>query len=60
MSLSRMKAMAVRQENRIASNAVAETFFAQHLGGRAEPIGNAFSGSTIKFEAGRDLIPGIE
>ena len=50
----------VRQENRIAFNAVAETFFAQHLGGRAEPIGDAFSGSTIKFEAGRDLIPGIE
>jgi dipeptidyl aminopeptidase/acylaminoacyl peptidase len=50
----------VRQENRIAFNAVVETFFAQHLGGRAEPIGDAFSGSTIKFEAGRDLIPGIE
>lgn len=50
----------VRQENRIAFNAVVETFLAQHLGGHAEPIGDAFSGSTIKFEAGRDLIRGIE
>ena len=44
----------------IAFNAVVETFLAQHLGGHAEPIGDAFSGSTIKFEAGRDLIRGIE
>jgi dipeptidyl aminopeptidase/acylaminoacyl peptidase len=50
----------VRQENRIAFNAVVETFLAQHLGGEAEPIGDAFSGSTIKFESGRELIRGIE
>jgi dipeptidyl aminopeptidase/acylaminoacyl peptidase len=50
----------VRQENRIAFNAVAEIFLARHLGGHAEPIGDAFSGSTIRFEGGRDLIPGIE
>jgi hypothetical protein len=50
----------VRQENRIWFKAVAETFLAQHLGGHAEPIGDAFSGSTLKFEAGRDLISGIE
>lgn len=50
----------VRQENRIAFNAVAEAFLAQHLGGDAEPIGDSFSGSTIKFESGRELIRGIQ
>lgn len=48
-----------KEENRIAFTAVAEAFLAQHLGGHAEPIGDAFSGSTIKFEVGRELIPGI-
>jgi dienelactone hydrolase len=48
-----------RQENRIAFCAVMEAFFAQHLGGRAEAVGDAFSGSTIQFEAGRSLISGI-
>jgi dipeptidyl aminopeptidase/acylaminoacyl peptidase len=49
----------VRQENRIAFSAVMEAFLAQHLGGRAEPLGDAFAGSTIKFEVGRELIRGI-
>jgi dienelactone hydrolase len=49
----------VRKENRIAFFAVTEAFLAQHLGGRAEPLDNAFAGSTIKFEAGRELISGI-
>jgi hypothetical protein len=31
-----------------------------HLGGRAEPVGNDFAGSTIEFKAGRDLIPGLD
>jgi dipeptidyl aminopeptidase/acylaminoacyl peptidase len=49
----------VRQENRLAFSAVMEAFLAQHLGGRAEPIGDAFAGSSIKFEVGRELIPGV-
>ena len=49
----------VRQENRVAFMAVAEAFLAQHLGGRMEPVGDAFSGSTIKIEVGRDLIAGL-
>ena len=49
----------VRAENRLAFAAVAEAFLAQHLGGRAEPVGDAFSGSTIEFQAGRELIPGL-
>jgi hypothetical protein len=50
----------VRQENRIAFSAVAEAFLAKHLGGQAGPIGDSFSGSSIKFEVGRELIPGLE
>jgi dipeptidyl aminopeptidase/acylaminoacyl peptidase len=48
-----------RPENRQAFSAVAEAFLAQHLGGRAEPVGGAFAGSTIKFHAGRELIDGL-
>jgi dipeptidyl aminopeptidase/acylaminoacyl peptidase len=49
----------IRQENRIAFIAVAEAFLAKHLGGEAEPIGDSLSGSSIKFEVGRELIPGL-
>ncbi len=49
----------VRQENRLAFNAVAETFLAQYLRGRSEPVGEAFAGSTIQFTAGRELIHGM-
>jgi dipeptidyl aminopeptidase/acylaminoacyl peptidase len=48
-----------RVENRRAFTAVAEAFLAKHLGGRFEPVGDDFSGSTIEFRAGRDLIPGL-
>ena len=49
-----------RQENRIALAAVMEAFLAQHLGGLVEPVGNAFMDSTIRFEAGKSLIPTLE
>jgi len=49
----------VREENRLAFNAVAEAFLAQHLGGRAEPVGDAFSGSSIQFQVGKDLVAGL-
>jgi dipeptidyl aminopeptidase/acylaminoacyl peptidase len=48
-----------RPENRRSFTAVAEMFLATHLGGRFEPIGDDFAGSTIAFKAGRDLIPGL-
>jgi dipeptidyl aminopeptidase/acylaminoacyl peptidase len=48
-----------REENRLAFNAVTEQFLAKHLGGRAEPIGDALKGSSLKVEAGRDLVPGL-
>jgi dipeptidyl aminopeptidase/acylaminoacyl peptidase len=49
----------VREENRLAFNAVAEAFLAEHLGGRYQPIGDAFAGSTIKIETGAALIRGL-
>jgi len=48
-----------RPANNIAFNAVAEAFLAQHLGGRFEPIGEAFKGSTISVPAGADDVPGL-
>jgi len=48
-----------RPENRRAFTAVAELFLATHLGGRFEPVGDDFAGSTLEFKAGRDLIPGL-
>jgi len=45
-----------RRENRFASNALIEQFLARHLGGRAEPIGDAFVGSSLKVEVGGDLM----
>jgi len=49
----------VREENRLAFTAVMEAFLARHLGGNVEPVGDAFAGSTIRFEAGQELIPGL-
>ena len=48
-----------RVENRRSFTAVTELFLARHLGGRAEPVGDDFKGSTIEFKAGGDLIPGL-
>jgi len=39
--------------------AVAEQFLSQCIGGRAEPIGDALQGSTVKVTAGGELIPGL-
>ena len=49
-----------RPANRASFNAVAEAFLAKHLGGRCEPVGSDFAGSSIEFKAGRELIPGLE
>lgn len=48
-----------RPENNLAFVALAETFLSQHLGGRAEPIGNAFEGSSITLPVGREDVPGL-
>jgi len=38
---------------------VTEGFLAQCLGGRAEPIGQDFTGSSISVPAGADGVPGL-
>jgi dipeptidyl aminopeptidase/acylaminoacyl peptidase len=48
-----------RPENRLAFNAVSEAFLARILGGRAEPIGDAFAGSSIQVPEGASLLPGL-
>ena len=48
-----------RPENNIAFMAIAEAFLARHLGGRAEPIGPAFTGSSVTVPQGPDLVPGL-
>ncbi len=48
-----------RPENRLSFYAVTEAFLAAHLGGRCEPIGNAFVGSTIAVPSGAEQIPGL-
>jgi dipeptidyl aminopeptidase/acylaminoacyl peptidase len=49
-----------RPENRRSFKAVVEAFLAAHLGGRCEPVGDDFAGSTIEFRAGRELIRGLD
>ncbi|NLW95722.1 MAG: S9 family peptidase, partial [Xanthomonadaceae bacterium] len=46
-----------RAENSKAFNAVAEGFLAQCLGGRAQPIGDDFKGSSITVPTGADGVP---
>ncbi|MHC2333276.1 S9 family peptidase [Bradyrhizobium sp. USDA 4454] len=49
----------VRPENRLAFYGVTEAFLAKHLGGRCQPIGNDFAGSSLKIETGAELVPGL-
>lgn len=49
-----------RPENRMAFQAIAEAFLAEHLGGRFEPIGDDFEGSTTHVLAGAEQIPGLQ
>ena len=48
-----------RPENRMSFNAVAEAFLAEHLGGRYEPVGDDFVGSTISVPKGADGVRGL-
>lgn len=49
-----------RPENRLSFFAVAEAFLAEHLGGRFEPIGGSFEGSSIEVPAGGENVPGLK
>lgn len=46
-----------RPENRMSFYAATEAFLSRCLGGRCEPVGTDFDGSTIRIEAGADYIP---
>jgi acylaminoacyl-peptidase len=48
-----------KPENSIAFNAITEVFLAKHLGGRAEPIGDDFQGSSHDIRAGADQLAEI-
>jgi dipeptidyl aminopeptidase/acylaminoacyl peptidase len=48
-----------RPQNRTSFYATAEAFLAQHLGGRVEPVGDAFNGSSIQVLEGADQVPGL-
>jgi len=48
-----------RPENRLSFFAVTEAFLAENLGGRYEPVGDAFSNSTIEVPHGAADVPGL-
>jgi len=48
-----------RPENRTAFYAVVEEFLAKQLGGRFQPIGDDFSGSSITSPEGAEQLPGL-
>ena len=48
-----------RPENNIAFYATSEQFLSKCLGGRAEPFGSAFAGSSITVPYGAQFAPGL-
>jgi len=48
-----------RPQNKLSFFAVAEAFLAEHLGGRAEPVGGDFEGSSIEFLHGREQLASL-
>jgi dipeptidyl aminopeptidase/acylaminoacyl peptidase len=49
----------LRPESRTSFNAIAEAFFATHLGGRCEPFGNDLAGSSLEVREGITAIAGL-
>ena len=48
-----------RPENRLSFNAIAEAFLSRCLGGRCEPVGDDFAGSSVTILAGAEYLPGL-
>ena len=48
-----------RPENNLSFNAIAEAFLANCLGGRYEPIGDAFQGSSLQVRTGAEAVPAL-
>jgi dipeptidyl aminopeptidase/acylaminoacyl peptidase len=49
-----------RPNNRMSFYAVTDAFLGGCLGGRVEPIGDDFEGSSIQVKAGASAVPGLE
>jgi dipeptidyl aminopeptidase/acylaminoacyl peptidase len=49
-----------RPENRFSQYAVTEAFLAENLGGRYEPIGEAFEGAEFTVPSGAEDVPGLK
>lgn len=49
-----------RPENRTSSYAISEGFLSKCLGGRFEPVGDDFVGSSVEVPAGAAFVPGLE
>jgi acylaminoacyl-peptidase len=45
-----------RPPNQLSHVAIAEAFFARHLGGACEPVGEDFNGSSHEVRAGADIL----
>ena len=50
----------VREENNRAFWAITEAFLGEHLGGRVEPIGDDFEGSSVQVPAGAAGVAGVQ
>jgi dipeptidyl aminopeptidase/acylaminoacyl peptidase len=48
-----------RPENRFAFYAITEAFLSKNLGGRYEPIGDAFQGADFSVPSGKEEVPGL-
>jgi len=49
-----------RPQNNLSFYAIAEAFLARRLGGRYEPIGDDFGGSSLQVLAGAENVPGLK
>jgi dipeptidyl aminopeptidase/acylaminoacyl peptidase len=49
-----------RAPNRTSFYAVSEAFLSECLGGRFEPVGNDFKGSSIQVPKGAEFVPGLK
>ncbi|MHC4428112.1 MAG: S9 family peptidase [Planctomycetota bacterium] len=48
-----------RWENQISFLAISEGFLAEHLGGRAQPVGDDLTGSTLTIPIGAEQVAGV-
>jgi dipeptidyl aminopeptidase/acylaminoacyl peptidase len=49
-----------RPENNMSFNAIAEAFLAKCIGGRHEPVGRDFEGSSLQVLFGEEEVPGLK